>query len=143
MKLRLLTKLLLCILPPALLGLGVVAGLSYRSAKKALEAQIAEEMTLVVERQTSELRSVALVLREVVKNAAEGNRIATADQVRGIATASEQQSASSEEISRSITQVNTIAAETARAMEEAARAVSDLAGQARILTGLIEEMKRG
>ncbi len=65
----------------------------------------------------------------------------TADQVRGIATASEQQSASSEEINRSIVQVNTIAAETASAMQEAARAVSDLAQQAQVLTGLIEDMK--
>ena len=67
----------------------------------------------------------------------------TADQVRAIATASEQQSASSEEINQSITQVNTIAGETSRAMEEAARAVSDLAAQAQALAGLIEDMKRG
>ena len=66
----------------------------------------------------------------------------SADQVRAIAAASEQQSASSEEISQSINQVNNIAGETARAMEEAARAVTDLAGQAVILTDLIQEMKR-
>lgn len=66
----------------------------------------------------------------------------TADQVRAIATASEQQSSSSEAINHSITQVNTIAGETARAMEEAARAVSDLAGQAQSLGGLIKDMKR-
>ncbi len=66
----------------------------------------------------------------------------TADQVRAIATASEQQSASSEEINQSITQVNTIAGETARAMEESARAVSDLSGQAQALGRLIEDMKR-
>ena len=66
----------------------------------------------------------------------------TADQVRAIATASEQQSASSEEINQSIGHVNTIAGETARAMEEAARAVSDLANQAQVLTGLIDDMKR-
>lgn len=66
----------------------------------------------------------------------------TADQVRSIATASEQQSATSEEITRSVGQVNTIATETARAMEEAARAVSELAGQAQVLSGLIDEMKR-
>lgn len=67
----------------------------------------------------------------------------TADQVRAIATASEQQSASSEEINHSIAQVNTIAKETARAMEEAGRAVSDLANQAQVLSRLIEDMKRG
>lgn len=66
---------------------------------------------------------------------------ATADQVRAIATASEQQSASSEEINRSIAQVNTIASETAQAMQEAAKAVLDLAGQAQVLSTLIEDMK--
>ncbi len=65
----------------------------------------------------------------------------TADQVRGIATASEQQSASSEEINHSIEQVNSISSETAQAMREAAKAVSDLASQAQVLSGLIEEMK--
>ncbi len=67
----------------------------------------------------------------------------SADQVRGIATASEEQSASSEEINRSILQVNTIASETARAMQEAAHAVSDLAKQAHVLSGLIDQMKQG
>ena len=38
-------------------------------------------------------------------------------------------------------QVNTIAGETASAMQEAARAVSELAEQAQVLTGLIRELK--
>lgn len=45
-----------------------------------------------------------------------------ADQVRAIAAASEQQSAASEEINASITQVNNIAAETAQAMEQSTQA---------------------
>lgn len=65
-----------------------------------------------------------------------------ADQVRAIATAAEQQSASSEEINMSIGQVNSIAGETAQSMQEAARAVGDLANQAQVLRGLIEDMKR-
>lgn len=64
------------------------------------------------------------------------------DQVRAIAAASEQQSASSEEINKSVTQVTTIAGETARAMEEAAKAVSELAAQAQILNGLVNDMRR-
>lgn len=64
------------------------------------------------------------------------------DQVRAIAAASEQQSASSEEINKSVTQVTTIAGETARAMEEAAKAVSELAAQAQILNGLVDDMRR-
>ncbi len=77
-------------------------------------------------------------LQEIVAMADE-----TADQVRAIiATPSEQQSASSEEINQSIAQVNTIAGETAKAMDESARAISDLTGQAHMLTRLIEDMKR-
>lgn len=68
---------------------------------------------------------------------------ASADQVRAIATASEEQSATSEEINRAITEINGIAAETAGAMEEASRAVGDLTEQTRILTRLVEDMKRG
>lgn len=41
----------------------------------------------------------------------------SSDQVRAIATASEEQSATSEEINRSVAEVNTISAETAQAQE--------------------------
>ena len=67
----------------------------------------------------------------------------TADQVNAIATASEEQSAASEEINQSIVQVNDMSRQTAEAMGEAARAVSDLAAQAQGLTELIEAMKKG
>lgn len=76
------------------------------------------------------------VLRGIVGMADE-----TADQVSSIATASEEQSAASEEINRSITQVNTIASETSIAMHEAAQAVTDLASQANHLKNLVTEMK--
>ncbi|WP_043637873.1 methyl-accepting chemotaxis protein [Desulfovibrio sp. TomC] len=51
----------------------------------------------------------------------------TSDQVRGIATAAEQQSATSEEINRSTDHINTIAESTAGAMAVASSAVSNLA----------------
>jgi len=51
----------------------------------------------------------------------------TSDQVRGIAAAAEQQSATSEEINRSTDHINTIAESTAGAMAVASTAVSDLA----------------
>ena len=63
------------------------------------------------------------------------------DQVQSIATASEEQSAASEEINRSVEQVATISAETAQAMEQAARAVADLAEQSQALQHLIGDMK--
>ncbi|MFV0347487.1 MAG: methyl-accepting chemotaxis protein [Halodesulfovibrio sp.] len=66
----------------------------------------------------------------------------TADQVRAIATASEQQSAASEQISRSVEEINTISSETAQAMLESANAVADLARLAQELNGIIEEMRR-
>ncbi|NHZ46577.1 methyl-accepting chemotaxis protein [Nitratidesulfovibrio liaohensis] len=68
---------------------------------------------------------------------------AAADQVRGIATASEQQSAASEEINRAVEQVSAISAETAQAMREAATAVNELANQSQVLKRLVEELKQG
>lgn len=67
----------------------------------------------------------------------------TANQVRTIATASEEQSASSEEINNSIIQVNTIAEDTSQAMRQASDAVAELTEQAQKLTDLIENMKKG
>ena len=61
--------------------------------------------------------------------------------VGAIATASEQQSAASEEINKSVEQVATISAETAQTMENAAHAVDGLAQQAQVLQGLIRDMK--
>ena len=64
----------------------------------------------------------------------------TADQVRGIATASEEQSAASEEISRSTEVINRIAGETSEAMVQSGKAVSDLARLAQELRTIINDM---
>ncbi len=64
-----------------------------------------------------------------------------ADQVRSIATASEEQSSASEEISRSIEDISRIASDTADAMRQSAQAVSELAEQSQNLRSLIEEMQ--
>jgi methyl-accepting chemotaxis protein len=66
-----------------------------------------------------------------------------ADQVRAIATASEQQSATSDEINQTLVKINDISGQTASAMDEAAKAVTDLTRQAQALSDLIAEMKRG
>lgn len=55
--------------------------------------------------------------------------------------ASKEQFATREEINRSVNQVNTLAADTASAMQDAARSVLDLKNQAQILTDLIKKMK--
>ena len=67
---------------------------------------------------------------------------ATGDQINAIATASEEQSAASEQINHSIFQVSDMSKQTADAMAEAAKAVSDLAVQAQGLTNLIQELKQ-
>lgn len=68
---------------------------------------------------------------------------ATADQVNAIAAASEEQSAASEEINRSIVEVNEVSQLTAEAMKQASTAVADLTEQAKKLAALIQEMKQG
>ena len=65
-----------------------------------------------------------------------------ADQVNAIATASEEQSAASEEINQAILQVSDMSRQTAESMEQAAQAVSSLSDQAQALTGLIEDLKK-
>ena len=88
--------------------------------------------------QATELSSQSgVALHEIVTDAE-----TTADAVRAIAAASEQQSAASEEINQSIVQVNDLSDKTAQAMREAAQAVSSLAAQAQHLETLIEDMKR-
>ena len=66
----------------------------------------------------------------------------TSDQVRSIATAAEQQSSSSEEINRTLADINLVSAETARAMQEAASAVGELAAQAENLQALMARMQQ-
>ncbi len=65
------------------------------------------------------------------------------DQVRSIATASEQQSAASEEINRSIEQVAAISTTTVQTMGQASHAVTELTQQVHVLRDLIEEMEVG
>ncbi|MFU2207543.1 methyl-accepting chemotaxis protein [Solidesulfovibrio sp. C21] len=65
----------------------------------------------------------------------------TTDQVRSIATASEQQSAASEEINHSIDGINTIASEMSTAMQQSTQAVGELAHQANVLLQLINTLK--
>ncbi len=64
-----------------------------------------------------------------------------ADQVRAIATASEEQSAASEEISRSVEDVSRVSSETSSAMIQSAQAVGELSQQAQTLRALIQEMQ--
>jgi methyl-accepting chemotaxis protein len=66
----------------------------------------------------------------------------TTEQVRSIATASEEQSSASDEISRSIDAINRISSETSDAMRESAQAVSELANQSLTLKDLMQAMRK-
>ncbi|GAB6127217.1 methyl-accepting chemotaxis protein [Humidesulfovibrio idahonensis] len=103
------------------------------SARKSI--QNTEATTQAIQASTELAQKSGLALSEIV-----GMVDATSDHVRGIATASEQQSAASEEISRSTEEINRIASETAEAMLQSGQAVSDLARLAAELRGIINNM---
>ncbi len=63
------------------------------------------------------------------------------DMIRGIATAAEQQSATSEEINRSVEDINRIAAESADTLNQSREAIEDLANQAGELQRLIGRLQ--
>ncbi|WP_232088802.1 methyl-accepting chemotaxis protein [Desulfovibrio desulfuricans] len=65
----------------------------------------------------------------------------TADQVRAIATASEEQSATSDEINRSVNEINEIGIKTAQGMRDANTAVSGLKQLSQTLDALLKTMK--
>jgi methyl-accepting chemotaxis protein len=100
--------------------------------KSAANAQATLE---AIAASTGKAQQSGAILTEIVGMVEE-----TADQVRGIATASEQQSAASEEINHTIEDVNRIAIETAEAMNQSAQAVSDLARLAQDLNAIVAEI---
>ena len=65
----------------------------------------------------------------------------TAQQIQAIATAAEEQSATSEQINRALEEVSRIAAETSTAMDDASTSVTGLSGQARNLQDIIERLQ--
>ena len=92
----------------------------------------------VIEQATSRAAQSGEALGEIVTLAD-----AVASQIHSIATASEQQSATSEEINRSIEDINRISLEASDGMRQSALAVGELANQSGVLTGLIEDMRSG
>ena len=90
-----------------------------------------------VERATTLASECGASLKEIVSMAD-----SSADQVRAIATASEEQSATTEEIAKAIIQVNNIASATTERMSEAAQVTNSLSQQNSILQGLIIELRQ-
>ncbi|TVM15953.1 hypothetical protein DPQ33_13365 [Oceanidesulfovibrio indonesiensis] len=97
-----------------------------------------DEAAAAVEQSTGFAEQAGAALQKIVKIVE-----ATSDQVRSIATASEQQSSASEEINRAVEDVNRISDETSRGMNEAEQAVRNLAEMSSRLAALIEEMRQG
>ena len=112
------------------------------SAIKAIQESTAKSMEAVdgavnqIGQATGLANDSGRALQEIVATVE-----STADQVHAIAAASEEQSATSQEINQSIVLVNDRARETAVVMTEAAKAVEELASQAQGLTRLIQELK--
>jgi methyl-accepting chemotaxis protein len=101
------------------------------------EAVAGVERSAATVARVSELsRDSGTALREIVTLAE-----ATSDQVRAIATASEEQSATSEEITRGIEAITNVAQETAQAMDHADRSVAGMGQEAEALLRLVDELK--
>ena len=138
-------------------GFAVVADEVRKLAEKTMSAtqEVGQAITGIQEGTRKNIRNVeqaAVSIEEAAKLSAQSGESLKQilefvhmvnDQVQSIATASEQQSAASEEINHSVEQVATISAETAQAMEQASSAVADLAQQSQALQRLIVEMKKG
>jgi len=107
-----------------------------RSVADAI-AQV-EKVVDLIQTATEEAARSGAMLSEIVIMA-DG----AADQVQAIATASEEQSATCEEINRAIAEINAIARQTACAMRQANTEVSGMAEQIHAMTELIVEMKQG
>lgn len=138
-------------------GFAVVADEVRKLAEKTMTAtgQVGEAIRGIqggTAKNTENVEHSTQIVAEVMEMASRSGEALTeivnlvdqaADQVRTIATASEEQSATSEEINRAIEDVSRISSETAAAMRQAGQAVEDLARQARTLDDLIAELKRG
>jgi methyl-accepting chemotaxis protein len=115
-------------------------GRSVSGIQKSVTESISqvEKAVDLIQTATVEATRSGEMLSEIV-NMADG----TADQVRTIATASEEQSATCEEINRAVSEINTIANQTSSAMQAANTAVSGMADQIHAMNVLITNMKKG
>ncbi|SHN65129.1 methyl-accepting chemotaxis protein [Desulfovibrio litoralis] len=97
-----------------------------------------EQTTVTINDVSKSVEDSGVALSEIVKLIDN-----TADQSRAIATASEQQSTTSEAINRSVSDINMTAMDTADAMYEVRHAVEGLSKQINKLEDLIGEFKKG
>ncbi|TVM18718.1 chemotaxis protein [Oceanidesulfovibrio indonesiensis] len=97
-----------------------------------------EESAGAVERSSDLAGQAGSALEDIVRMVDEAS-----DQVRAIATASEEQSASSETISRTMDSVRDLSTDTAQNMDEAVEAIEKLTRIATQLTDLMESLRKG
>jgi methyl-accepting chemotaxis protein len=95
-----------------------------------------EEAVVMIEAAMAQAGQSGTVLTEIV-TLVEG----AADQVLLIAAAAQQQSTASDEINRSIEEIQTICGETAEAMTQSAAAVLDLSRQGQDLRALVDRLR--
>ena len=138
-------------------GFAVVADEVRKLAEKTMSAtkEVAQAISGVqdvarnnVEHVNAAVEKIALATRLADTSGAALEEIvsmvnSTSDQVRSIATAAEEQSAASEEISRSIGDINNIASEMSETMQQSSLSVAALAEQSKVLAKLIEKLRGG
>ncbi|KHK04452.1 methyl-accepting chemotaxis protein [Desulfovibrio sp. TomC] len=136
-------------------GFAVVADEVRKLAEKTMTAtaevgQAIRDIQIGTQKGVAGVREAAAVIETANTLAGESGQALSAivslvetasDQVRSIAAASEQQSAASESIESTIADVGRVSEDTAQAMAQAAGAVADLAEQARVIEGLIDELR--
>ncbi|EHJ46923.1 methyl-accepting chemotaxis sensory transducer with Pas/Pac sensor [Solidesulfovibrio carbinoliphilus subsp. oakridgensis] len=105
-----------------------------QSARKNIDKT--DETTTAIQHGTRKANESGEMLQEIV-----GIVARTSDQIRSMATAAEEQSATSEEIRRATEEINRIAVETLDAMAASARAVAALGGQARGLESVVSGLE--
>ncbi len=105
-----------------------------QSARKNIEKT--DETTTAIQLGTRKANESGEMLQEIV-----GFVARTSDQIRSMATAAEEQSATAEEMRRSTEEINRIAMETLHAMAAAAKAVAALGGQARGLESVVSGLE--
>lgn len=97
-----------------------------------------QEAAGAVERSSDLAEQAGIALEDIVRMVDEAS-----DQVRAIATASEEQSASSETINRTMDSVRDLSTDTAQNMDEAVVAIDKLTRIATQLTDLMEALRKG
>ena len=137
-------------------GFAVVADEVRKLAEKTMTAtkEVGASITAIQSAASQNVRNMDSMAENITKAMGLSNRSgdvlriivggveSSAERVQSIATAAEEQSATSEEINRSVDEINLIAARTAESVAESTAALHDLAEQAAALTRLVEELKR-